>query len=170
MENISHQIWLTVIVNHFPSAKLRRKTSHCKKNHENHTVLVSPFSENWKWQVIAMIFCLGSLTHFVTGIVSHFCNCYMLQLCWNHKFRGFQKVSDGFKRWRWFQKVSDGFKRWRWFQIVSEGFRWFQMVSRGKNKTLKTKTTFLKTIAITIALSLTAHWSYPREQRFWHST
>ena len=36
-------------------------------------------------------------THpFVTGIVSHFCNCYMLQLCWNHKFRGFQKVSDGF--------------------------------------------------------------------------
>ena len=37
---------VTVIVNHFPSAKLRRKKSHCKKNHENHTVLVSPFSEN----------------------------------------------------------------------------------------------------------------------------
>ena len=138
MENISHQIWLTVIVNHFPSAKLRRKTSHCKQNLEKHTVLVSPFSENWKWQVIAMIFCLGSLTHFVTGIVSHFCNCYMLQLCWNHKFRGFQKVSEGFNRWRW-------------FQIVSEGFRWFQMVSRGKNKTLKTKTTFLKTIAMSMS-------------------
>ena len=30
----------------FPSAKLRRKKSQCKKNHENHTVLVSPFSEN----------------------------------------------------------------------------------------------------------------------------
>ena len=34
----------------FPSAKLRRKKSQCKKNHENHTVLVSPFSENWKRQ------------------------------------------------------------------------------------------------------------------------
>ena len=76
-----------------------------------------------------MIFCSGSLTHFVTGIVSHFCNCYMLQLCWNHKFRGFHKVLEGFKRWRWFQisgfkfQVSDGF---RWFQRVSEGFRRFQ--------------------------------------------
>ena len=94
-----------------------------------------------KMAIIAMIFCSGSLTHFVTGIVSHFCNSYMLHLCWNHKFRGFQKVSEGFKRWRW-------------FQIVSEGFRWFQMVSRGKNKTLKTKTTFLKTIAITIAIAM----------------
>lgn len=28
------------------------------------------------------------------------------------------------------------------------------MVSRGKNKTLKTKTTFLKTIAITIAIAM----------------
>ena len=95
----------------FSSAKLRRKKSHCKKNHENHTVLVSPFSENWKWQVIAMIFCSGSLTHFVTGIVSHFCNSYMLQLCWNHKFRGFQKVSEGFKRWRWFQVSSFRFQK-----------------------------------------------------------
>ena len=91
-----------------------------------------------KKAIIAMIFCSGSLTHFVTGIVSHFCNSYMLHLCWNHKFRGFQKVSEGFKRWRW-------------FQIVSEGFRWFQMVSRGKNKTLKTKTTFLKTIAMSMS-------------------
>ena len=91
-----------------------------------------------KKAIIAMIFCSGSLTHFVTGIVSHFCNSYMLHLCWNHKFRGFQKVSEGFKRWRWFQKVS-------------EGFRWFQMVSRGKNKTLKTKTTFLKTIAMSMS-------------------
>ena len=47
--------------------------------------------------------------------------------------------------------------------MVSESFRWFQMVlgfkfqvSDGfrKNKTLKTKTTFLKTIAITIAIAV----------------
>ena len=47
--------------------------------------------------------------------------------------------------------------------MVSESFRWFQMVlgfkfhvSDGfrKNKTLKTKTTFLKTIAITIAIAM----------------
>ena len=50
---------------------------------------------------------------------------------------------------------------------VSDGFRKFQMVSDGvgfhvsgfkfqeeKNKTLKTKTTFLKTIAITIAIAM----------------
>ena len=46
-------------------------------------------------------------------------------------------VSESF---RWFQKVL-GFK----FH-VSDGFR--------KNKTLKTKTTFLKTIAITIAIAM----------------
>ena len=49
------------------------------------------------------------------------------------------------------------------FQMVSESFRWFQkvlgfkfQVSDGfkKNKTLKTKTTFLKTIAITIAIAM----------------
>ena len=40
-------------------------------------------------------------------------------------------------------KVSDGFRK---FQMVSDGFR--------KNKTLKTKTTFLKTIAITIAIAM----------------
>ena len=48
------------------------------------------------------------------------------------------KVSDGFRK---FQRVSEGVG----FQI-SEGFR--------KNKTTKTKTTFLKTIAITIAIAM----------------
>ena len=47
--------------------------------------------------------------------------------------------------------------------MVSESFRWFQLVlgfkfqvSVGfrKNKTLKTKTTFLKTIAITIVIAM----------------
>ena len=50
-----------------------------------------------------------------------------------------RKVSDGFRK---FQMVL-GFK----FQ-VSDGFR--------KNKTLKTKTTFLKTIAITIAIAMSS--------------
>ena len=50
------------------------------------------------------------------------------------------KVSDGF---RMFQRVSEGVG----FQVqVSDGFR--------KNKTLKTKTTFLKTIAITIVIAM----------------
>ena len=108
-----------------------------KKSRKSYCFSVAVFRK-LKMAIIAMIFCLGSLTHFVTGIVSHFCNSYMLQLCWNHKFRGFQKVSEGFNRWRW-------------FQIVSEGLRWFQMFSRGKNKTLKTKTTFLKTIAMSMS-------------------
>ena len=37
---------------------------------------------------------------------------------------------------------------------VSDGFRKFQEVSGGKNKTRKTKTTFLKAIAITIAIAM----------------
>ena len=50
-------------------------------------------------------------------------------------------VSESFRR---FQKISDGIG----FQVscLSDGFR--------KNKTLKTKTTFLKTIAITIAIAM----------------
>ena len=115
----------------------KKKIALQKKSRKSYCFSVAVFRK-LKMAIIAMIFCLGSLTHFVTGIVSHFCNSYMLQLCWNHKFRGFQKVSEGFNRWRW-------------FQIVSEGLRWFQMFSRGKNKTLKTKTTFLKTIAMSMS-------------------
>ena len=60
-----------------------------------------------------------------------------IYLRWFTKKLRFQMVSESF---RGFQKVL-GFK----FH-VSEGFR--------KNNTLKTKTTFLKTIAITIAIAM----------------
>ena len=51
------------------------------------------------------------------------------------------KVSDGFRK---FQRVSEGVG----FQV--SGFKY----QEEKNKTLKTKTTFLKTIAITIAIAM----------------
>ena len=56
---------------------------------------------------------------FVTGIVSHSCNCYMLHLCRNNKFRGFQTLT-----------LVSSFK----FQV-----------SEVKNKTRKTSKTFSTT-------------------------
>ena len=58
----------------------KKKIALQKKSRKSYCFSVAVFRK-LKMAIIAMIFCSGSLTHFVTGIVSHFCNCYMLQLC-----------------------------------------------------------------------------------------